>query len=318
MYVSNAQLLLGQGGVVIVSALLVAFSLARAGRSALWQSMGLAAPVCVAAIGAWQVGGVYAAVTVLMAASVFVMLFCSAACILVAKQEEGSPPAAAVASLIFPLGVVLLLSGFAVRFTIAGLVGLIIIGVLSLDLAREESAGSPAYQVPRKRLPSVFISIFISALMAVFFGTILCVSVVSALKLAKDLAPRFAIDAFSVALICPAVLLPLLMKSTRAAATLGLASATRLNASVACLLLAIALPLFVVADYVIVKMHVEGAGLAGLPPISWRLDAPLLIMSGFAMLGLRVGMLRADRWVAMLLLLIYLSYVLSGTLLRFM
>ena len=276
--------------------------------------MALAAPICIGAIGAWHVGGISSAVTVLLAASVFAMLFCNGACILLSTHRDTDPPpAGAAASLIFPLGVVLLLSGFAVRFTAAGIVGLAILGVLALDLTRTEQAiGHPDAAASKSRTRPL-----LSSIVALVLGTILCFSMVSVLKIAKDLAPLIRTDAFLVALLCPAIALPLLVKSMRTSVASNLASATSLNASVACLLLAIALPAFIVADYAIRSTHGDVAALSGLPPISWRLDSPLLIMSGFAMLGMRVGLIRPDRWVAMLLLLIYVSYILSGTVLRF-
>ena len=299
---------------MVVSALLIASALARAGRSALWPSVALAAPICIGAVGAWRVGGISSAVTVLISASVFAMLFCNGACILSSThQDNDPPPAGATASLIFPLGVVLLLSGFAVRFTAAGLVGLGILGVLALDVTRTEQAISrpDAAAVKGRSRP------LLSSIVALALAALLSFSMISVLKIAKDVAPLIRTDAFLVALLCPAIALPLLVKSMRASVASNLASATSLNASVACLLLTIALPAFVVADYAIRSVHGDVAGLTGLPPISWRLDSPLLIMSGFAMLGMRVGLLRPDRWVAVLLLLIYVSYILSGTLLRF-
>lgn len=306
-------LILAQAAIATIAAVLVVAALARLARTALWQATALASPIIAAAIGTYLALGISSAITLLIAASVCAMLFCNGAAMLVAlPKDDAAPPAGAVAGLVFPIGLVLLLSGFASHSSLPGLVGLAIVGVLALDITRDHPGFPSIVPFTGIGLGTRLLSFSIALLSA----GVLAFATAALLRSVNTGLPLVRSDAFVLLLVSPAATLPLLVHSLRSAAKAQLHSAIHLTSSVTCLLLGVALPLFILVNYAISARHDDLSRPAGIPPISWRLDSPLLIMAGFAMLGMRLRFLRPDRWVAMLFLLIYLLYLLTGTLLR--
>ena len=77
------------------------------------------------------------------------------------------------------------------------------------------------------------------------------------------------------------------------------------------------LPGLILVNYGIAAWRGDATGhMAGLPAISWRLDSPLLIAAGFALLGMRARLLRQERWIGLVFLLLYFSYLVTNAVVR--
>ena len=79
------------------------------------------------------------------------------------------------------------------------------------------------------------------------------------------------------------------------------------------------LPALVAGDYFWQRAHSTPevmAAMASLPPVAWRLDGSMLLVCGFAMVGLRFEMLKPSAWLAFVHLVLYGAYLLAGTILR--
>ncbi len=302
---------LAQGAIALVAALLMAAAFTRV-RYSLARPIALASPIIASAIGIYLSHGIGSAIALVMAGSVGAMLLGIGSAVLMSNQRElNPPPAGPLATLVLPLGVVLLLAGFSVHMTPAGLVGLLIVGILAVDLARNQ----PAEVDPDSRKSGV-ISLVVAMVAALAAGGLVGFSTSTLLAgLGKGL-PILHADAIVIATILPMVLFPLLGLTVSLGSSNKLASAAHISSTLVCLLLGIALPAFVLVDYLLTARESDFARLAGLPPVSWRLDAPLLIMAGFAMLGIRLGFLRTDRWMALLFIMLYGLYVLTGIVMR--
>ena len=123
-------------------------------------------------------------------------------------------------------------------------------------------------------------------------------------------------DLAIVNLLCPALLISLLRTCLRVAHDHSPADALGMTGSTIGIILGLALPGMCLLDYLIRRQTNELTLMAGLPQLAWRLDAPLLAAGGFALVAMRMDVLRPHRWVGLLLIMLYLAYLLTGSVLR--
>ena len=123
-------------------------------------------------------------------------------------------------------------------------------------------------------------------------------------------------DLAIVNLLCPALLISLLRTCLRVAHDHAPADALGMTGSAIGVILGLALPGMCLLDFLLRRQTTELALMAGLPQLSWRLDAPLLAAGGFALVAMRMDVLRPHRWVGLLLIMLYIAYLLTGSALR--
>lgn len=269
------------------------------------QPIACALPIAIAAGGVWSIAGAGAAIALLFACAVGAAMFCGGVVMLVAgrRMEQAPIMQSPSASLLLPVALVLFVAGSNGPLTQASCMGLVLLALLAADVFRgEEQHGGQRIR-----------SIALGTLIAVAPASVLAFAVRQTLQRAGMAAPGVSPDVASIALIAPAALAPCLVRSLRNASN-DPAGAVRLTSMVTIITIAVFLPGLVVLDY-----GVRGAGtevFAPIPPLSWRLDGALLAVAGFALVAMRLDLLRPERWVAILHIVLYLAYVLASVALR--
>ena len=275
-------------------------------------------PVVVASLALFRQGGAEPAITLLTASATTLAIFINGAIILITPRPDDQPPPAqsATAALVLPLALVLILAGFSSHLTTAATIGLSVLGVLGVDLARGLAPfPAPAHTFSVPAVPTrliwplcILVAAFPLALLYVVAGQFWHSGQNAHLISARDLA--------IVNLLCPALLIPLLRTCLSVSHDHAPADALSISGSAIGIILGLALPGMCLLDYLIRRQSNELAMLTGLPQLSWRLDAPLLIAGGFTLVAMRLDIVRPHRWVGLLLILLYIAYLLTGSVLR--
>lgn len=316
MLFPGGELLLVLFGAVIAMCCALAASAAIAlparGRGIV-QVIGCILPIAVAAAALLHYGGIVPAVTLLTSSAATIAIFVTGAIVLITPRPHGEPPAAQspTASLVLPMALVLMLAGFSAHLTLATCIGLAVLGVLSVDLGRDLTATAPVE--PSRAAAPTWILAAVTA--AVALGVLYAITgrfwesaQASKLIRIRELAV--------VNLLCPALLLPLLRSTLRTAHDGSPSDALGSAGTCIGVLLGLLLPTAYGVDFLLRRHADETAMLAGLPQLSWRLDAPMLAAGGFALVAMRLDVVRPHRWVGLLLVLLYGAYLLAGSALR--
>jgi hypothetical protein len=297
----------------MICALLASAALALpAAGSAPVQILSSIVPVAVAVASLYAAAGIEPALTILIASTATIAIFVYGAIVLITPRPGGEvPPAQSPsASLVLPIALVLILAGFWSHLTVATCIGLVVLGVLAADLTRTIALPATSFSTPPRTGWSLAVPVAALPLALLFFTIQRCWA-------SADTAQVLRLNELAVtSLLCPAMLVPLLRRSLHIAHDGHTAEAVGMASSAIVLLLGLLLPGMVVADYLIRRWNDESALLAGLPQLSWRLDIPLLVAGGFGLLAMRLDMLRPHRWVGFLLILVYVAYLLTGSMLR--
>ncbi|GEM_PF-5949255 len=274
-------------------------------------------PIAVAAFALFRHGGIDPAVTLLTASAATLAIFVNGAIIVITPRPHREPPPAQspAAALVLPLALVLILAGFSAHLTIAACIGLGVLGVLGVDMARgmpplpDHTAPATAPASPKLAWPlCIVIAAIPLVLLYVVTGQFWHSAQATHLVRVRDLA--------IVNLLCPALLISLLRTCLRVAHDHAPADALGMTGSAIGVILGLALPGMCLLDFLLRRQTTELALMAGLPQLSWRLDAPLLAAGGFALVAMRMDVLRPHRWVGLLLIMLYIAYLLTGSALR--
>lgn len=266
-------------------------------------------PIAAATAGAYLFGGVYPAATLLISAAVGAALFANGAALFVAPRMTDQAPRvdSATAPLLLPLAIVLILAGFTIHSTAANITALLIIALVGLDVSRSES------RVAREA------GGFGPAIVGLVLGGaavgLLIFNVTRIGQLGEAVRWLLEPEAYYVVLLCPGLLIPLVEYAADRAAEGDTTAAVHTTSTVAIACGGLLLPVLVMIDYALHR-HEEYARIANLPGLSWRLDAPLLLVAGFAMVGVRFGLVPADRRLAAFFLILYGGYILASAGLR--
>ena len=307
--------LFGYLSLAAFSAMLAYAALPREGRLFVrgpWSAAAMSIATLAAALGIWHASSIENAIVLLISSTVACLLFCPAVAMLAAPRTDNKPPVVrnVLGTQGFPLALCILLIGFASQFTIAAVVGMAILGVVTLDLGAATKA--PRQEAPRPGSRLAFLAILFALLPAALVG--FCTS--QAAIFAADAFLSAPVDILIVNLLCPMLLIPILRHTTRQASRGDLASSMDQCTLIAAVNLGIFLPLLCVAWGLLHQTADQPLPLPHLNSVSWRLDGSMLLVSAMALMGLRFRMLRASRWLSFVLVILYAAYLMASTLLR--
>lgn len=279
--------------------------------------LGTVLPVLIASLALLRQGGVEPAITLLTASATTLAIFVNGAIVLITPRHDHQPPPAQspAAALVLPLALVLILAGFSSHLTLATSIGLAVLGTLCIDLARS-LAPFPAPAPTTAPSTSSKLAWPLCILIAAFPLTLLYFVTGQFWHSGQTAHLISARDLAIVNLLCPALLLSLLRKSLAVSHDHSPADALSMSGSCIGIILGLALPGICLLDYLIRRQTNEFAMVTGLPQLSWRLDAPLLVAGGFTLVAMRLDIVRPSRLVGLLLIVLYVAYLLTGSVLR--
>lgn len=274
-------------------------------------------PVVVASFALLRQGGAEPAITLLTTSAATLAVLVNGAIILITPRPDHQPPPAQspAAALVLPIALVLILAGFSSHLTAATCIGLSVLGILCVDLARSlapfptrASAISPSASSRLIWPLCILIAAIPLSLLYVVTGQFWHSAQTAHLSSARDLAITN--------LLCPALLISLLRQCLYVSHDHSPADALGMSGSSIGMILGLALPGMCLFDWVMRRQSNELALMTGLPQLSWRLDLPLLVAGGFALVAMRLDILRPHRWAGLLLIVLYIAYLLTGSVLR--
>lgn len=281
-------------------------------RSVLARVVLLSLPMAAAAIGAFVAGGASMAITLAITCAVFAQLFILGTALTLPPRQPDDTTQLVTPSgaFVFAMGIILLLGGFAGRGTPAMLFALLTTGGVALSLLASQPTDPEATPSTAAGWTAGAWALALPAVVLVGLATQHLIAAIDPTR--TPVSP----EAFAIVLLSPAALLPLLTHVVHLSSRAKLTEAGNLASGVTLVALGILTPMAMVAQYAIQFAQSDTPRLPGLPPITWRLDSPLLLTSGFALLGMRFQMLRPDRWIGMVFLALYFAYLVASTVLR--
>lgn len=262
-----------------------------------------------------------------------------------AAEPQGRAPAV-LFSLGLPVALLAWLIGFSGNLTPTHALALLIAAAVVLDAwAHQPGEPSPAAATPPARQRAWLI--VTETVVCLSLGLGLGLMIVVAIRHTASLPIRLYPELVTVVPLAPLLLLPLFSKTAAHAASGRTTSAITMAMGTATLNLGLLLPLAAIAHAItqaVTSAAAAGAGtstasaatlpatlpeavsvslpelanmsLAGIPLILWRLDNLLLVLVGLMMVGARLGIYRPGRRMGLALLLAYVGYVMTSSVMR--
>lgn len=284
-----------------------------------WEVLSLGLPIAAAGAGVFCAAGPGAAFVLLVAVAVTLLLFAGGVAILVAPRPRGEIPTvhSPVSGQVLAVAMIVLLVGFASRLTIAGVFGLLLVALTTLDLLRtpageaasHDATGSSARDHRGIRRVLGMLTALLPAAVMVF----------SAWRLAKEAGEPSSFAPAEVALVnllAPALAVPTVRHTTRLSAKGNLTKAINIAGGTAVLVVGLLVPALVGTEFLLGQFQTDAPMRGYLNHITWRLDGSMLLVCGMAMVGLRLGVLAPQRWLGILQILLYGAYLMASTLFR--